>query len=160
MCARALVCACAAFKEGDYQTMGECYAPDARFSDPVFQNLDAKRVRAMWAMLLRGGKDPDNRSFRDVKADQKSGQAHWEAKYPSPSNPKRQVHNKIDARFEFAPDGRILRHDDSFDLTAWAKMALGGPAYLLGCCGCFQSRIRQGANAKLDKFISTRPEFQ
>jgi ketosteroid isomerase-like protein len=46
-----------AFQAKDAAAMGACYADDARFSDPVFTDLDARGARAMWAMLLERGKD-------------------------------------------------------------------------------------------------------
>jgi len=36
-----------AFDEGDGDTMAACYAPDVRFSDPVFPDLRGSRAGAM-----------------------------------------------------------------------------------------------------------------
>ena len=145
---------------GGHQTLGECYAPDARFSDRVFQSLHVKRVRAMWAMLVRGDNDPDSRSFRDVKADQKSGQVHWEAKYPSPSNPKRQVHNKIVARCEFTPVGRILRQMTASTSKprqdgSWRARVSPGVLWLLPEQRSGRARMRSWTNLS-----ALGPEFQ
>ena len=41
----------------DAEAMIACYAPDATFSDPVFRELDAAGVAAMWRMLCARGKD-------------------------------------------------------------------------------------------------------
>lgn len=46
-----------AFSQRDWATMGACYHSDARFSDPVFTDLDAAGVRSMWRMLLTSGTD-------------------------------------------------------------------------------------------------------
>ena len=40
-----------ALQRRDAQTMADCYAPDARFQDPVFGELDRARAAAMWRML-------------------------------------------------------------------------------------------------------------
>ncbi len=57
--------------------MAACYAPDARFSDPVF-DLAGGEVGAMWSMLCERGRDL-RVEWRDVRADDASGAAHWEA---------------------------------------------------------------------------------
>jgi ketosteroid isomerase-like protein len=41
----------AAFDRRDGDAMAACYAPDARFRDPVFGELDAAQTGAMWRML-------------------------------------------------------------------------------------------------------------
>ena len=40
-----------AFARQDGETMAACYAPDAHFHDPVFQDLHGDEVGAMWRML-------------------------------------------------------------------------------------------------------------
>ena len=89
-----------AFKNSDPKTMAECYHPDVEFSDPVFPYLKGKRAMAMWALLGQRKADPNDRWFENIRADDKTGSAHWEAKYKFPAN-GRPVHNKIDAKFEF-----------------------------------------------------------
>lgn len=37
--------------------MKNCYAEKATFNDPVFQNLNATQVRAMWEMFCVKSKD-------------------------------------------------------------------------------------------------------
>jgi ketosteroid isomerase-like protein len=37
-----------AFQNKDYKTMQAAYTDTATFSDPVFENLNAAEVRAMW----------------------------------------------------------------------------------------------------------------
>ena len=46
-----------AFQKKDYKTMQNCYADNATFSDPVFVNLNATEVKAMWEMLCIRGTD-------------------------------------------------------------------------------------------------------
>ena len=46
-----------AFARRDHQTMAACYAPDAEFGDPVFQDLRGPEVPGMWRMLCERGTD-------------------------------------------------------------------------------------------------------
>lgn len=138
-----------AFQQRDAATMGSCYHPQARFSDPAFPDLDAEGVRAMWSLLCARGKDL-RLEFRDVQADERTGSAHWEAWYTF-SQTGRSVHNIIDARFEFR-DGLILRHVDDFDFHRWAGQALGLPGKLLGGTGFLQSKVQAQAAKGLAQF--------
>jgi hypothetical protein len=106
-----------------------CYAPDATFSDPVFPALDAAGVAAMWQMLCARGKDLAVVAS-DIDADAKTGRARWVATYTFSATGRR-VENSIDARFTFR-DGRIVRHEDRFDLRRWLRQALGWKGALLG----------------------------
>jgi ketosteroid isomerase-like protein len=106
----------------DAATMIGCYAPDATFSDPVFPALDAAGVAAMWQMLCARGKDLAVVAS-DIDADEKTGRAHWVATYTF-SGTGRRVENRIDARFTFR-DGRIVRHEDRFDLPALVAAGAG-----------------------------------
>ena len=58
----------------------------------------------MWTMLCERGRDL-TLDWRDVRADDATGAAHWEPRYTF-SVTGRPVHNKIDARFTFR-DGKI-----------------------------------------------------
>lgn len=137
-----------AFARRDAATMAAAYAEDARFSDPVFPDLDAAGVRAMWKMLLERGADLEV-TFRDVQADDTRGQAHWEATYTFSATGRR-VHNVIDAAFEFQ-DGRIVRHVDSFDFWRWSRMALGAKGALLGWTPLVRNKVRETAARQLAK---------
>lgn len=142
-----------AFQAKDSAAMSACYHPDVHFSDPVFKDLKGKRASAMWEMLCEGGKDLQV-EFSDVSADADAGRAHWDARYTfSPTG--RSVHNPIDATFELQ-DGKIIRHQDSFDLHAWAAQALGLPGRLFGGFGFFQNKIRATALGRLEKHISRK----
>jgi ketosteroid isomerase-like protein len=118
-----------------------CYAPDATFSDPVFQALDAAGVAAMWQMLCSRGKDLGVVAS-DIDADAATGRAHWVASYTF-SATGRHVENRIDARFTFR-DGRIVRHEDRFDLWRWLRQALGVKGALLGWLPAVQRATRPG----------------
>lgn len=118
--------------------MGACYSDDARFSDPVFRDLDAAGVRAMWAMLCSRATDLTV-EVSGVEADDARGKAHWIATYTF-SKTGRRVRNVIDAEFEFR-DGLIVRHTDTFDLWRWTGMALGAKGTLLGWTPLVQNAI-------------------
>jgi len=140
-----------AFAERDHEAMGSCYADEARFDDPVFPNLTAPEVRAMWRMLCERGADLEV-VFSGISADDETGKAHWEADYTF-SATGRKVHNVIDASFRFN-DGKIVRHQDRFDFWTWSRMALGIPGLLLGWTPIIQGKVRGQAGAQLEKFMS------
>ena len=140
-----------AFQHRDAEGMVACYHPAISFSDPVFQDLQGDRAKAMWRMLAGRSKDLVL-TFRDVSADDHTGTAYWEAAYPF-SQTGRNVLNKVHAAFQFT-DGKISVHHDSFDLWRWAGMALGARGSLMGWTPFVQKAIRQNASKGLDAFIS------
>jgi ketosteroid isomerase-like protein len=140
----------AAFGRRDAEGMIACYAPDIEFSDPVFTRLRGDEARAMWRMLAERGKDLRVEASR-IQADDTSGSAHWDAFYTF-SQTGQKVHNRVDARFEIK-DGKITRHTDSFDLRAWAGMALGLKGKLLGWLPPVQNAIRKNADAGLRAYM-------
>ena len=142
-----------AFARRDGAAMAACYAPDARFSDPVF-DLAGAEVGAMWSMLCERGHDL-RVEWRDVRADDANGAAHWEARYTF-SATGRPVHNIIDAAFTFSA-GRIARHVDTFDLWRWSRMALGAKGALLGWTPFLRKAIRRQARRGLDAWIASHP---
>jgi len=101
-------------------------------------------------MLLTSSKDL-RVEFNTVKADDKTGSAHWDAWY-SFSRTGRQVHNIIRATFEFR-DGLIYRHKDHFDFWKWSRQALGTSGLLLGWTPIVSSKVRATARKSLDKFV-------
>jgi ketosteroid isomerase-like protein len=139
-----------AFQNKDYVTMQELYHSDASFSDPVFTSLNSAQVKAMWEMLITAGKDLTI-SFKDIKADDKSGTCHWDAWYTF-SRTGRKVHNSIDASFEFK-DGRILNHRDVFNFWRWARQALGPAGLVLGWTSAVKNKVRDTARKSLEKFM-------
>ncbi|MDC0742153.1 nuclear transport factor 2 family protein [Polyangium mundeleinium] len=144
-----------AFQKRDAEGMIACYHPDVVFSDSVFVGLSAAEARGMWRMLCERGKDL-TLEFSDVHADDSTGSAHWEARY-SFSATGRQVHNVIDASFEFR-DGKIVRHTDRFDLGRWTRMALGLPGLVLGWTPFFQNAVRKKARKGLADYMAQNPE--
>jgi ketosteroid isomerase-like protein len=140
----------AAFGRRDHAAMAACYAPDARFSDPVFRDLQGPRIAAMWRMLCERGADLRVEAT-GIEADGVRGSARWEAWYTF-SATRRPVHNVIRATFAFR-DGRIATHHDDFDLYRWARQALGAQGVLLGWTPFVQRAIRAQATGALEAFI-------
>jgi hypothetical protein len=87
------------FRDKNYRAMQECYHDEIIFSDPVFQNLQGKKAKAMWHMLTSAASDLKI-IHSQVKSSGNHGSCHWEAWYPF-SLTGRKVHNVIDATFEF-----------------------------------------------------------
>lgn len=141
-----------AFDDGDGQTMAACYHDDATFSDPVFPDLSAAEVRAMWQMLCEA--DDLKVEVSNVSADEDSGQARWDAWYTFTAT-NRKVHNIIDARFEFQ-DGLIVSHNDTFDFWRWSRQALGPAGYLLGWTPIVQNKVQSQAGRQLTRWIERR----
>ncbi|MFT4047911.1 MAG: nuclear transport factor 2 family protein [Solimonas sp.] len=132
-----------AFRDRDAATMAACYHDDARFSDPVFPELDAAGVRDMWTMLLSGAQDLRVESG-GVEADAAHGRAHWDARYTFPAT-GRPVLNRVDSTFEFR-DGLIVGQRDDFSFHHWAAQALGLTGRLLGGTRFLQRKVQaQGA---------------
>ncbi len=140
-----------AFQHRDYAAMQELYHPEARFSDTVFQDLDAEEVRAMWQMLLTASKDL-RITFCEVKENEHKGSCRWDAWYTF-SRSGRPVHNRIRASFEFK-DGLIYRHTDAFDFWRWSRQALGVSGLLLGWSSMLKKSVRRAARKNLDAFMA------
>jgi ketosteroid isomerase-like protein len=141
-----------AFAKRDGETMAACYAPDARFSDPVFPGLTGKEPGQMWRMLLS---NPDS----DLKiellghfAEGDTGAAHWRATYTFPDTGNKVV-NDIRASFHFEK-GKIVDHVDQFDFPKWAAQALGLPGKLLGRTPIIKRATRKRAGGRLKEFIA------
>lgn len=147
----------AAFDARDAEAMASCYHPDVVFSDPVFGELRGERARDMWRMLVARAKDL-RVQVGDVAADDANGSARWVATYRF-GKAGRRVRNVIEARFEFR-DGLIARHEDSFGLWRWARMALGPLGVALGWTGFVQARIRRDARKGLDEFVAAAAPLQ
>jgi hypothetical protein len=141
------------FQNLDAGAMVRCYHPGAHFSDPVFPLLAEREVGRMWEMLCSQAKDFEL-TFADVQADDRTGKAHWEARYKF-SATGRLVHNKIDAEFEFQ-DGKIIKHTDRFDFWKWSRMALGPVGLLLGWTPLLRHKVRNQARERLEKFMNSQ----
>jgi hypothetical protein len=135
-----------AFAQRDWAIMGVCYHAEARFHDPVFQDLDAEAVRAMWKMLLTGDSDLCI-SFTVLEEDERGGRVRWEAFYTF-GKAKRKVHNVITSEFTFK-DGLIHTQRDRFDLWRWSRQALGITGLLLGWTPMVRDKVRNMAGNRL-----------
>ena len=142
-----------AFQAKDAEAMAACYAPDVRFSDPVFTDLRGPLAGDMWRMLCERGKDL-TLEFSGVRADDAEGAAHWEARYTF-SQTGNKVLNIIDARFKFR-DGLIVEHVDTFDLYRWMSQALGFMGVALGWLPPVQNGLRKKARQGLDLWRAKR----
>ncbi|GAA4110118.1 nuclear transport factor 2 family protein [Aquimarina addita] len=136
-------------KESNGEQMISCYHDDVVFEDPAFGKLEGERAKKMWLMLCKNGKGTKV-EFSNIKANEQTGSAHWEAWYNF-SQTGRSVHNIIDASFEFK-DGKISKHTDYFDLHKWASQAMGWKGKLLGGTNFFKKKLHQQTKATLDKF--------
>ena len=139
-----------AFARRDGAAMAACYAPDARFSDPVFTDLRGDEPGAMWRMLTGRAQDLTV-ELAEHAADAERGNAHWLADYTFRTG--RHVHNDIQASFVFR-DGLIAEHRDAFSLWAWTRQALGPTGLLLGWTPIVQNKVRAEARAGLDAFMA------
>ena len=89
----------AAFAAHDGATMAACYAPDARFSDPVFPDLRGDQPGNMWRMLT-GASDDLRIELLEHEASDDHGSAHWRAHYTF-TQTGRPVVNDVRASFRF-----------------------------------------------------------
>ena len=140
-----------AFQIKDYQSMQDCYSDKVVFNDPVFINLEAREVKAMWEMFCKNGKDLVI-EFSEIKADNNHGSAKWTAHYRFSSSGKKVV-NHIHAAFRFE-DGFIIHHEDDFDFYAWSCQALGITGKLLGKTNYLKNKVRNSARYNLQSFMN------
>lgn len=141
----------ACFAKHDYEGMAACYHAEIEFRDPVFGILKGIQAKAMWQMLLERSKGNLKIVFSDVNVSGSTGSAHWEAFYPF-SKTGRNVHNIIDATFEFK-DGKIIKHHDHFNLYRWSRQAFGTTGTLLGFTPFFQNKVRNAAKKSLQAYL-------
>jgi len=139
-----------AFKAKDYRTMQSCYADDTIFSDPVFPDLNAHQVRAMWQMFCVKGQDLEI-AFCNISETSDGCTADWTARYVFYATGN-QVTNRIHARF-IIREGKIIRHTDVFKFYAWARQAFGWKGWLLGWTGVLRKQVRHIAKKNLVRFI-------
>lgn len=143
----------AAFNRRDGAGMAACYAPDARFSDPVFPDLRGDEPGRMWQMLTEGADDL-RIELAEHEADDEAGTARWIAHYTF-TQTGRPVVNDIRARFRFR-DGLIAEHRDDFDFHRWARQALGPVGLLLGWTPIVRNKVRGQAATRLAAFGDRR----
>lgn len=144
-----------AFSRCDGATMEACYAPDIRFSDPVFPDLRGREAGGMWRMLTEQATDLEI-ELASHEADGDRGSARWLADYTF-SRTGRKVHNDVTASFRFDDDGLITEHSDDFDFHRWSRQALGLPGLLLGWTPIVRNGVRKQAAASLEQFLAEHP---
>ncbi|MFJ2449648.1 nuclear transport factor 2 family protein [Pseudomonas sp. NPDC087626] len=142
-----------AFQRLDAEAMSACYSEDVLFSDPAFGELRGRDAADMWRMLTTRAKD-FSLTFDNVQADERSGSAHWVARYLF-SQTGNTVVNDIQARFVLR-DGKICEHHDTFDLWRWSRQALGVKGLLLGWTPLVGSAVRKQALKGLRAFQASR----
>jgi ketosteroid isomerase-like protein len=140
-----------AFDKRDGDRMAACYAPDARFSDPVFTDLNGDEPGAMWRMLT-GRADDLRVELLEHEAGDERGSARWRAHYTF-TQTGRPVVNDVRATFRFA-DGLIAEHRDEFGFHRWARQALGRTGLLLGWTPIVKGATRRRARESLDEFMA------
>ena len=143
------------FANHNADEMIDCYADEIEFSDPAFGRLKGADAKNMWKMLVARSRGNIKIEFANVQADDKKGSADWTADYLF-SKTGRRVFNEIHAEFEFK-DGKIFRHNDTFDFWKWSKQALGISGLLLGWSSFLQNKIRQNARQSLREY-SEKPD--
>jgi limonene-1,2-epoxide hydrolase len=140
-----------ALQDADIDAVRSCYAPEVVFSDPVFRSLHGERAIAMWEMFFE--RDEKIRvTFSDITADDTSGSGQWVADY---TIGRRAVHNVIRSTFHFE-DGRIVRHEDDFDVRVWAAQALGPLGALTGWARPVKAALHKRSASMLDRFVDRR----
>jgi len=143
----------AAFDAKDGEAMAACYAPGARFSDPVFGDLEGDEVGDMWRMLTGRAEDLTV-ELAEHDAGESTGTARWIARYTFRTG--RKVVNDITASFRFDDAGLITEHRDEFDLWKWTRMALGPIGVALGWTPIVQGKVRSEAAEGLREYRSVR----
>jgi ketosteroid isomerase-like protein len=138
------------FHARDAAGMTACYDPHIIFSDPAFGTLEGQEAVAMWHMLCGRARDLEV-SVSNIRADDTSGSANWQAMYLFGKD-HRPVHNMVQAVFDFR-DGKIVRHIDSFDMWRWTRMALGSIGTVLGWSPFLRSAIRKSVRRQLDEYM-------
>lgn len=137
-----------AFQERDWATMGACYHPEAHFSDPVFPDLDANGVKAMWKMLLSSG--PDLRiEFEVLEENATGGTVEWDAYYTFSAS-GRTVHNAVTSKFVLKA-GSVIEQVDVFNFWRWSRQALGLKGTLLGWTPLMRNKVQRTAASRLAK---------
>jgi ketosteroid isomerase-like protein len=135
-----------AFMLGDHHTMGQLYAPDATFSDPIFPLLSADETRLMWRMLLTRARDFSVSANVDEGPD--GARAVWVARYTYGTRP---VRNRVYTEMVIAA-GKIVRQVDRFSFWRWSRQALGWKGWLLGWTPWLRNRVRAQAAEALRRF--------
>jgi ketosteroid isomerase-like protein len=145
----------ASFNRHDGDAMAAAYSPDAHFSDPVFVDLTGGEAGDMWRMLTGRAADLTV-ELVSSRADEKSGEARWIARYQF-AQTGRPVVNDVTSAFRFT-DGHIAEQRDDFGFWGWSRQALGLPGLLLGWTPMLRRSVQSRARAGLRAFQQGRPD--
>ena len=143
--------ACFQAKDGD--GMAALYARDARFSDPVFPNLDGAAAGDMWRMLASRAQD-FALTIDGVEHEGEVARVRWTARYTF-SATGRKVVNRVSSTIRVR-DGKIVEQRDAFDFRKWARQAFGLAGLFLGGRGFFQRKVQAKAAENLAAFRGHR----
>lgn len=139
-----------AFQEKNYETMQLLYADNASFNDPVFQNLNAAQIKALWKMLCISSKNLVI-ELGQIESEGKAYSARWKAQYTYiPTG--RKITNNIKANFVITK-GKIVKHKDEFNFYRWIIQALGMKGLLFGWSPSVKKQIRKQATRSLLLFM-------
>jgi len=138
----------------DGEAMASCYAPNARFSDPVFPELTGSQAGDMWRMLTARATDLSV-DLPEAKADEEAGAARWIATYTFGAT-GRSVVNDVRSDFRFDDAGLITEQQDEFGFWTWSRQALGPVGLALGWTPMLRSKVRSNAAAELARFRADR----
>lgn len=141
------------FQNKDIKAMQNCYAEHTSFNDSVFVDLNTEQVRAMWAMLLKSGKDL-RIEFKNILETETGGTAEWDAYYTFSATGNKVI-NRIKASF-IIENNKIISHKDQFNFYTWARQALGLTGILLGWTGFLKKKIRTKARKNLEKYMASK----
>ncbi len=132
-----------AFGAHDHETMAKFCADDETFGDPLFTELDADGVRAMWRMFCTSGNNIEV-SFNHVQADDASGSARWETIYVFP---------KAGRRFTTRSGSRSPSETVSTFATATTSTSTAGPGWLSDRQGHFQAGESAGGCVAVGRLV-------
>ena len=139
-----------AFARRDAATMESLYenSNSPIFSDPIFQNLNSRETKGMWAMLVAAGHDlVVTHAIESATNDQVV--VAWRAEYTYSATGNKVV-NQVRSTIEVR-NGKIINQQDDFDLCSWTTQALGFAKGKLACI--FPAQLREQARANLEKYL-------
>lgn len=120
----------AAFSKGDKAAMAQAYAPNAKFHDPLFGNLDgSKEIMTMWNKVLSAANPDTSKVVPQVQPNPTRNadgswtvKVHWDASYDVGKHYENHVENHSDTTLTIK-DGKIFSQRDDWDLHNWARQA-------------------------------------
>lgn len=143
-----------AFVKGDAETMTSLYAEQIEFEDPAFGKLKDKQAKMMWNMLLERSQGNLKIDYTIIETTEKTALVNWEARYPF-SKTGRQIQNKISAHLTIEK-GKIIKHNDKFNLWNWSRQAFGFKGLVLGWTPFFRNKLQQQTQKMLEQYRINR----